>query len=154
VRDDGVVPQPIEPRHYDPEIAESLSGQAADKLLTGLPAYLGIRTIEMGPARMVAELDVREELLNPFGSAHGGVMAGLVDHVLGMVLYPVIERGKWAATTELKLNLISAVRGGTLRAEAIIVAQSRTTAVVQVELTNDGKLAGLAQGTVLIPEKR
>ena len=150
----ATVPQPIEPRHYDPKVAESLSGPDADKLLTGLPAYLGIRTIEMGPARMVAELDVREELLNPFGSAHGGVMASLVDHVLGMVLYPVIERGKWAATTELKLNLIAAVRGGTLRAEAIIVAQSRTTAVVLVEVTNDGKLAGLAQGTVLIPEKR
>jgi 1,4-dihydroxy-2-naphthoyl-CoA hydrolase len=148
------VPLPIEPRHYDAQVAQNLSGPDADKLLTGLPAYLGIRTIEMGPARMVAELDVREELLNPFGSAHGGVMASLVDHVLGMVLYPVIERGKWAATTELKLNLIAAVRGGTLRAEAIIVAQSRTTAVVQVEVTNDGKLAGLAQGTVLIPEKR
>lgn len=148
------VPQPIEPRHYDPKVAETLSGPDADALLTGLPAYLGIRTIEMGPARMVAELDVREELLNPFGSAHGGVMASLVDHVLGMVLYPVIERGKWAATTELKLNLIAAVRSGTLRAEAIIVAQSRTTAVVQIEVTNDGKLAGLAQGTVLIPEKR
>jgi uncharacterized protein (TIGR00369 family) len=78
----------------------------------------------------------------------------LVDHVLGTVMYPVIERGKWAATTEFKLNLISAVRGGTLRAEAIIVSQSRTTAVVHVEVTNDGKLAGLAQGTVLIPEKR
>jgi uncharacterized protein (TIGR00369 family) len=69
-------------------------------------------------------------------------------------LYPVIERGKWAATTELKLNLISAVRGGTLRAEAIIVSQTRTTAVVHVEVTNDGKHAGLAQGTLLIPEKR
>lgn len=148
------VPQPIEPRHYDDKVAQSLSGASADALLTGLPAYLRIRTLEMGPARMVAELDVREELLNPFGSAHGGVIAGLVDHVLGTVLYPVIERGKWAATTEFKLNLIRAVRGGTLRAEAIIVAMSRTTAVVHVEVTNDGKLAGLAQGTVLIPEKR
>jgi hypothetical protein len=31
---------------------------------------------------------------------------------------------------------------------------SKRTAVVQVEVTNDGKPAGLAQGTVLIPEKR
>jgi uncharacterized protein (TIGR00369 family) len=145
------MPQPITPRHFDEKVAAAMSD---DSLLTGLPKYLGIRTVEMAPARMVAELDVREELLNPFGSAHGGVVAGLVDHVLGTVMYPVIERGQWAATTEFKLNLLSAVRGGTLRAEASIIAMSRRTAVVQIEVTNDGKLACLAQGTVLIPEKR
>ena len=32
---------------------------------------------------MTAELDVRPELLNPFGSAHGGTLAALADHVLG-----------------------------------------------------------------------
>jgi uncharacterized protein (TIGR00369 family) len=142
--------RPITPRQYDDKMAQSFVG--ADDLLTGLPAYLGIRTVEVGPARMVAELDVRPELLNPFGTAHGGVVAGLVDHVLGSVLYPVIERGRWAATTEFKLNLLTTVRDGTLRAEAIIVAMSKRTAVVQVEVTNDGKLACLAQGTVLIPE--
>jgi uncharacterized protein (TIGR00369 family) len=103
---------------------------------------------------MVAELDVRPELLNPFGTAHGGVVASLVDHVLGSVLYPVIEKGQWAATTEFKLNLITAVRGGVLRAEAVIVAMSKRTAVVQIEVTNDDKLAALASGTVLIPERR
>lgn len=146
------MPAPITPATYDAELAASM--QAADKHLTGLPAYLGIRTIEMGPARMVAELDVRPELLNPFGTAHGGVVAGLVDHVLGAVLYPVIERGRWAATTEFKLNLLSAVRSGTVRAEASIVSMTRKTAVVQVEVTNDGHLVGLAQGTVLVPEAR
>lgn len=146
------MPGPITPRHYDAKVAEFMN--AAEDQLTGLPAYLGIRTVEVGPARLVAELDVRPELLNPFGTAHGGVVAGLVDHVLGAVLYPVIERGQWAATTEFKLNLIAAVRGGTLRAEATIVAMSKRTAVVQVEVTNDGTLACLAQGTVLIPEKR
>ncbi len=145
------MPTPITPRHYDAEVAASFEDNEA--LLTGLPKYLGIRTVEVGPARMVAELEVRPELLNPFGSAHGGVVAGLVDHVLGSVLYPVIERGRWAATTEFKLNLVSAVRSGTLRAEAVIVAMSRRTAVVQVEVTNDGSLACLAQGTVLIPER-
>lgn len=148
----GRVPSPITPTRYDEDVAAAMHA-SADKL-TGLPAYLGIRLVELGPARMVAEVDIRPELLNPFGFAHGGVVAGLVDHLLGSVLYPVIERGQWAATTEFKLNLVAAVRGGTLRGEATIVAMSRRTAVVQVEVTNDGKLACLAQGTVLIPEAR
>ena len=76
-------------------------------MITGLPAYLGVRTVDVGPGTMVAELDVRPELLNPFGTAHGGVLASLVDHVLGAVLYPLIPRGAWAATTEFKLNLLA-----------------------------------------------
>lgn len=144
------MPVPIVPRHYDERVAEGI--QSSDDALTGLPGYLGVRTVSIGPARLVAELDVREELLNPFGTAHGGVLAGLVDHVLGTVLYPVIQPGQWAATTEFKVNLLAAVRGGTLRAEATIIAMTRRTAVVQVDVTNDGRPVGLAQGTVLIPD--
>lgn len=143
---------PITPQRYDAEMAAAMI--AGDDTLVGLPAYLGIRTVDVTPARMVVELDVRDELLNPFGSAHGGVVAGLVDHVLGAVLYPVIERGQWAATTEFKINLIAAVRSGVLRAEATIVSMTRRTAVVQIEVTNDGTLAALAQGTVTIPQRR
>lgn len=139
----------FEPEHYDERTAAGMIGEAG---LTGLPEYLGIRTVDVQPGMLVAELDVRPDLLNPFGTTHGGVMAALVDHVLGSVMYPHIERGRWAATTEFKLNLIRAVRDGTLRAEARIVAMSRRTAVVQIEVTNDGKMACVAQGTVLIPE--
>src|SRR6202011_2893196 len=135
-----------------PDVAAAML--ADQQILQGLPAYLGIRTVDVGPARMVAELEVRDELLNPFGSAHGGVVAGLVDHVLGSVLYPVIERGQWAATTEFKINLIASVRSGVLRAGATIVSMTRRTAVVQIEVTNDGALAALAQGTVTIPQRR
>lgn len=144
------MPDPIQPRLYDEAVAAGMAG--ADEALTGLPRYLGIRTVEVGPARLVAELDVRPELLNPFGTAHGGVVAGLVDHVLGAVLYPVIERGRWAATTEFKINLLRAVRSGCVRAEATIVGMSKRTAVVQVDVTNDDTLCALAQGTVLIPD--
>jgi len=94
------------------------------------------------------------ELLNPFGTLHRGVVSALVDHVLGAVLYPVIERGRWAATTEFKLNLLNPVRVGTVRARSTIVSLTHRTAVVQVEVDNDGRPCALAQGTVLIVEPR
>ena len=144
------MPEPITPKRYDEKIADAM--RRSDETLTGLPAYLGLRTVEVAPARLVAELDLRPELLNPFGTAHGGVVAGLVDHVLGAVLYPHLERGQWAATTEFKVNLTAAIRTGTVRAEATIVAMSRRTAVVAVEVHNEGRLVALAQGTVLIPD--
>lgn len=132
---------------FDPAVAESmLSGTS----MTGIPDYLGIRVTDVGPGTMIAELDVRTELMNPFGSAHGGTLAALVDHVLGAVLYPLIPRGAWAATTELKLNFLAPVREGVLRASAEIIALSKRTAVVRIDATNAGRLVGAAQGTVTI----
>jgi uncharacterized protein (TIGR00369 family) len=121
---------------------------------TGLPGFLGLRTTEVTAGRMVVSLDAREELHNPFGSVHGGVVAGLVDHVLGAVLYPVIPRGHWAATTEFKLNYLAPVRTGTITAEANIISMTKRTAVVRIEVTNDGRAVCSAQGTVLIQEPK
>jgi uncharacterized protein (TIGR00369 family) len=118
--------------------------------VTGLPSYLGIRMQEMTPGRLVASLDVRDELLTPFKNLHGGVMAGFVDHMLGIVLYPLMKPGQWAATTEFKLNYLAAVRGGTLTAESRVVSLTRRTAVVRVEVRNGGRLACIAQGTLLV----
>lgn len=142
----------VTPDHFDPDIAAAMTD--AGQNLGGLPSYLGIRTVEVAAATMLAELDVRPELLNPFGTLHGGVVSALVDHVLGAVLYPVIERGHWAATTEFKLNLLTPVRFGTLAARSTIVSLTRRTAVVRVEVDNDGRTCALAQGTVLIVEPR
>ena len=128
--------------------------EATTRSIVGLPAYLGIQTTDVGPGTMTATLDVRPELLNPFGSLHGGVISALVDHVLGAVLYPVIERGRWAATTEFKLNLLAAVSDGALSASSTVVSLTRRTAVVQVEVHNGSRLCGLAEGTVLIAEPR
>ena len=133
---------------YNAELAQRTRNAHGSE--TGLPGYLGIRTLDIGPGRMVAAFEVRPELLNPFGSLHGGALAALVDHVLGSVLYPVIQPGAWAATTEFKLNLLAPVREGQLKAEAVIVSMTKRTAVVQITVTNEARLAGLAQGTVLV----
>jgi len=133
---------------YDPDIAAAAMKMSGE--VTGLPAYLGIRTVDMGPGTMTAELDVRPDLLNPFGTAHGGVLTALVDHVLGAVLYPLMPRGSWAATTEFKVNLLAPARDGVLRARSEVMAMTKRTAVVRIDVTNDDRLVGLAQGTVTI----
>jgi 1,4-dihydroxy-2-naphthoyl-CoA hydrolase len=132
---------------YHSDLAERMVASGAAE---GLPGYLGVRTVDVGPGTMTAELDVRAELLNPFGTLHGGVVTALADHVLGAVLYPVIPKGAWAATTQINLNFTARVSEGTLSAEAVIVALSRRTAVVRIDLHNEGRLVAAAQGTVTI----
>lgn len=137
---------------YDPAVAELM--MAGTSGMTGIPDYLGIRTTHVGPGTMTAELDIRPELLNPFGSAHGGTLAALADHVLGAVLYPLIVKGAWAATTELKLNFLAPVRDRVLRARSEVLSLGKRTAVVRIDAANGGRLVGAAQGTIIISEPK
>jgi 1,4-dihydroxy-2-naphthoyl-CoA hydrolase len=120
----------------------------------GLPAYLKIRTTSVEPGRLWCQLPVTEELLNPFGAAHGGVVSALVDHALGAVCYPVVPRGSWPATQEFKINFVAPARPGPLVADAQIVSMSARTAIVRVDVTNGGRLVCAAQGTVAIMPPR
>lgn len=120
----------------------------------GLPGYLKIRTVSVEPGRVRCELPVTGELLNPFGAAHGGVVSALVDHALGAVCFPVVPRGSWPATQEFKINFTAPARTGALTADAQIVSMSRRTAVVRIDVTNEGRLVCAAQGTVAIMAPR
>ena len=138
---------------FDQSVADGMvSASPADE--PGLMGFLGIRHTGCGAGWIEAEIDVRPELLTFVGTAHGGVVSALTDHVLGSVMYPVLPRGSWAATTEYKLNLLRPVRGGVLRARADVIAMSRRTAVVRIDVTNDDdgsdRLCAAAQGTVSI----
>ncbi len=147
----SIAPEP-KFEQYDQKIADSFL--KANDLATGLPKYLGITMTEFGPGRLQAKLEVRDELLTPFGTMHGGVMAAFVDHILGCVAYPHMKPGQWAATTEFKLNYLASVKGGELLAEARIVSQTRRLGVVQMEVANAGRLVCSAQGTYTITDPR
>ena len=135
---------------FDQAIADAMI--RAHDVPAGLPGFLGITFASLTAGRLVATMPVRAELVTPMGAVHGGVMAGFVDHTLGCVLYPLMKRGQWAATTEFKLNYLKAVKTGTLTAEATVIAFGRRSAVVRVDVTNDGALACIAQGTLLISD--
>lgn len=146
------MPDPRAVEAFDPKIAEGFL--KANERLTGLPAFLGVRFTEFQPGILRAELEVRDELLTPFKNLHGGVLSAVCDHVLGCVCYPHMKRGQWAATTEFKLNLLAPVTKGKVSAEAEIVSLTRATAVVRIAVENEGRLAAIAQGTVLIRDPR
>ena len=132
---------------FDPALAEAMLDPHFNGN-NGMTDYLGLRIVEVTPGRATAEIEVRPELLQAFGAVHGGVVATLVDHVLGASIFPSVPRGTWPATLEFKLNYLAPVREGTLRATGEVIAMRQRTAVVQVEVTNDGKPVAVAQGTI------
>ncbi|MEZ5557127.1 MAG: PaaI family thioesterase [Pseudomonadales bacterium] len=137
---------------FDQSIADRFLGPA--KGGGGLPEYLGFELVDAGPGYMTGRVVVRPELLTPFGNMHGGVLSAFCDHMLGCVCYPAMKKGQWAATTEFKINLTAPVSKGVLEARAEIVNLTRTQAVVTIQVTNEGRVAAVAQGTVTIRDPR
>jgi uncharacterized protein (TIGR00369 family) len=133
---------------YDARVAAGLQGSA--DAAGGIAAFLGLEHIDVGAGTLHARVGVRDELLTPFKNLHGGVLAALCDHVLGTVCYPVIPRGAWAATTEFKINYLAPITRGALDARARVVSLTSRTAVVRIDVENEGRLVCAAQGTVLI----
>jgi len=127
---------------------------ASSNQMAGLPEFLGLKLTGMEPGRLTAEMAVDPKLLTRFGNLHGGVLSAACDHVLGCVCYPHMEKGQWAATTEFKINLLAPVSRGTVTAQAEIISMTKQTAVVRIEMENEGRLCCSAQGTVLIQNPR
>jgi len=137
---------------FNQEIADAFMD--ASNSMAGLPDFLGVRIVHAEPSMIRAEMPVTEQLLTPIGNMHGGVLAALCDHVLGCVCYPHMKKGQWAATTEFKLNLLAPVSTGIVVAEATLISMTKSTAVVRIDVSNEGRACCAAQGTVLIRDPR
>lgn len=147
------MPYPTFEDRYDPEVAAAFLA-AGNRAVGGLPDYLGIELIRFEPGRLFARATIRDELLTPFGNAHGGVIAGIVDHITGVVVYPMMQPGQWAATTEIKLNYVAPVKAGVVDMESTVLAMTKRSAVVRGEIFSDGRLVCAAQGTLTIVDPK
>jgi len=131
----------------NPKFIDHMVGHRSD---SGIDGFLGAKVVEMEAGRLVVEFAVADEHLTFIGNMHGGCLAALCDHCLGVVLYPVMPPGSWAATTEFKVNYLRPVSGGTCRATAVIESMTKRSAVVTIRVENEGRLAAIAQGTCTV----
>lgn len=114
----------------------------------GLVKHLGIRFLEVTPERVVAELEVREEVATLGGAIHGGSLMALADTV-GAV--GTLATGAKTATAESKTNFFAAARAGRVRAEATPLHKGKRTHVWQTRVTDEtGKLLSLTIQTQMI----
>jgi uncharacterized protein (TIGR00369 family) len=114
----------------------------------GLMSHLGMRFVEVGPDRVVAELDVRAELATIGGAVHGGTLMALAD-TAGAA--GTASMGLRTATLESKTNFFAAATTGKLRAEATALHKGRRTHVWQTRVTDErGRLLSLTIQTQMI----
>jgi uncharacterized protein (TIGR00369 family) len=148
----------------DPRLtADAASGMAGVDFLRGMrdggipaapiAALVGLSIAEVDPGRVVMRLTPAEYHYNPIGSVHGGILATLLDSVMGCAVHSTLPKGRGYTSLEIKVNYVRAVTGdsGELSAEGRIVHGGRRSAVAEGKVVDaKGRLCATASTTCLV----
>ena len=106
----------------------------------GFNAVLGMKLVEWTAQHAVMELPIQTVHLNRSNALHGGVIATLIDAVLGYagVWVPEGEPRRKALTLTLTTNFMGQVREGTVRATAVKKGGGRNIFFASCEVQTDG----------------
>lgn len=117
-----------------------------------LPGLMGIRLVEVGPERVVAELTVRPDLCTTTGTLHGGAIMAFADTLGAIGTVVNLPEGGRTATTDSSTKFISAAAvNTTVSGESVPLHRGRTTMVWQTTVRGaDGRLCAVVTQTQLV----
>lgn len=98
---------------------------------------LGFELGEMRPGEANLHLDMRDELKQNQGVAHGGAVASLIDTAAAFAVVTRLEAGERVTTTDLTIHYLRPITSGRITATARIVRGGRRLIVLSVEVRND-----------------
>ena len=123
------------------------------KLFAGLfPDLMGIRITVLEPDRVVAQMEVRQDLCTAGGILHGGASMAFADTLGAVGTIVNLSGGKRTTTTDSSTKFIAGARlGSTVTGTCVALHRGRTTMVWQTTITNaQGKLCAVVTQTQLV----
>lgn len=109
--------------------------------------WLGIERVVVEKGHTILKMQVKKEMLNGFGIAHGGITYSLADSALA---FASNARGVQSVSIETSINHIKPTREGDfLIAEAKELNVTNKTGLYEIKVKNqDGELVALFKGMV------
>lgn len=124
----------------------------------GYAQLIGMQIVQAQDGQGSVRIKVDGRLMHPQQIVHGGVIFTLADTAMSMALLSILPAGTRFSTVEAKINYLAPVRAGEIVAEATILQQGRTIAVLESTIHNiDGenhRLVGKVLGTFHIASNR
>lgn len=153
----------IKHQSSEKNILEFIKENFLGKKITGSrsPAgnWLGFELEEVERGTATLSLTVREEMCNPYGNIHGGMMALVMDESIGWAVVSLDTKNNY---TSLNLNvdfLYAIKKGERLRATAKVIREGKK--IIHVECTVSdfqNRLLGKASSNLIVtsmqPEKQ
>ena len=95
-------------------------------------------------------LEIKEDLFNPNGVVHGGVIYSLADTGMGGALHSRLKEGELCSTVEIKIVYFRPVVSGTLRCDSEVIRRGKRLAFTESEIHRGDRLIAKATGTFSI----
>ena len=118
----------------------------------GFDALYGLELLERRDDLVVGQVTVRDELRQPFGLLHGGVLASIAEALASLgTAFVVMPERNGAMGLSNSTSFLRPITDGTIHARAIRRHRGRTTWVWDVEFTDDaGRLCALTRMTIAV----
>jgi 1,4-dihydroxy-2-naphthoyl-CoA hydrolase len=113
---------------------------------------VGTEWLSDDPADARVRLPIRDELRQPFGLMHGGVMSTLVESICSRATAGAVwDDGMAAMGQSIDVSFIRPVTEGAVEVRAKARHRGRTTWLWECEVVNDeGKLCALSKMTIAV----
>jgi len=114
--------------------------------------HIGHEYVEISADLMRGRCAVTDELRQPLGVVHGGVLAAIAESLASMGTYlGVADRGDIALGQTNTTQFLRPLREGTIHAEARPRHRGRTSWIWDVEITDDsGALCAISRLTIAV----
>ncbi|HVF78683.1 MAG TPA: PaaI family thioesterase [Solirubrobacteraceae bacterium] len=118
----------------------------------GFDAHYGLEVLEVTEELVRAQVAVRDELRQPFGLVHGGVLTALSETMASLgTLAVVVPQGNAAMGQSNSTSFLRPITEGTIHAVATRRHRGTTTWIWDVEITDDaGRLCALTRMTIAV----
>lgn len=114
-------------------------------------ATIGIEVVSVEMGSAVLALPVRDHLLQTSKFVHGGVLAVMIDAVIGTAVRSVLPGGAKAVTAEMNINFIRPVKEGTIYARGRVVHRGASLFVGSADIEDaEGKLLATGRATFFV----
>jgi uncharacterized protein (TIGR00369 family) len=129
-----------------------MNGDPRFAAVQGFDALYGLEILEVTDDLVRAQVPVRDDLRQPFGLVHGGVLASIAETLASLgTLAVVVAQGNAAMGSSNATSFLRPILDGTIHARALRRHRGRTTWVWDVEITDDaGRLCALTRMTIAV----
>ena len=109
--------------------------------------WLGIELLDIGEGSCKLKMTVRDEMLNGFGIAHGGITYSFADSAFA---FASNSQGRKAVSIETSINHVASLRSGdVILAEANEESRSNKTGVYRIIVSKEnGEKVAIFKGMV------
>ncbi len=120
--------------------------------LHGFDRLYGLQFDACSESSVSAHVEVRDELKQPYGLVHGGVLASIAESIASLATgLMVIDGGELAMGQANSTSFLRPLTGGTVHAQATRIHRGRSSWVWDVRFTDDDdRLCAVTRMTIAV----